>query len=137
MTDDPCICTGLRRAAHAVSQAYDAALAPVGLKVTMYRLLKTVACLERPNITGLAAAMDLDRSTLGRNLRVLERDGLVRLRGGEDGRATLIEPTEKGSATLRAAVPLWAEAQAAIKAKLGPDRAVLLDLLDRVQAPAA
>ncbi|MEO1686730.1 MAG: MarR family winged helix-turn-helix transcriptional regulator [Pseudomonadota bacterium] len=138
MTDalakDPCIASALRDAARRASEAYDAALAGSGLKVTQYRALALIALAEAPpSISDLARAMGLDRSTLGRNLRILERCGLLDFEGGEDERARHAALTPAGRAALDAARPLWAEAQASLRAALTPAEADrLLSLLARV-----
>ena len=133
MIADPCICTSLRRAAHQASALYDAALAPSGLKVTMYRLMKTVRGNEGLTLTELAAELDLDRSTLGRNLTVLERRGLVRRTGLADERASGVVLTEAGGAALRAAEPLWRDAQDRMRHRLDGAAGELLGLLERVE----
>lgn len=130
-----CICTALRQAAAQSTARYDAALAPAGIKVTMFRLLRRLETLGQgdpaPEVTisDLAAAMSLDRSTLGRNLKVLERQDLIAMRGGTDGRARVVALTEGGRRAVRTALPLWRAAQADIAETLGPDTQALLDRL--------
>ncbi|UCE32503.1 MAG: winged helix-turn-helix transcriptional regulator [Burkholderiales bacterium] len=120
MDPTACFCINARRAAGALTRRYDQALAPVGLKVTQYSLLRTIQRLRRPAITALAAATGLERSTLGRNLRVLERRGLVALSPGADERERVARLTEVGSGLLRRAMPLWSRAQSEVDAML-PD----------------
>ena len=132
--DDPCLCTSLRRAAHKASEAYDTALAPSGLKVTMYRLLKVVRANPDCSLSELAHALDLDRSTMGRNLGVLERRGLVARKGLADERARGVELTEAGHAALRAAEPLWRDAQDRMRERLEGRAPELLKLLGHVEA---
>ena len=133
MDTDDCLCTALRRAALASTALYDEALAPTGLKVTMYRLLKKAAEGEPPSISELAQRMGLDRSTLGRNVRVLEREGLVALRpGGADGRERTVALTAGGRDALAAAVPLWRRAQRDMRARIGGRDAELLDLVGAI-----
>ncbi len=96
MLPTPCLCTQLRRASRGVSKLYDDALSAVGLNVAQYSLLRHLQRLDRPCITSLAEAMGLDRSTLGRNLRVLEGKGLVALADGEDQRNRLVCLTAQG-----------------------------------------
>ena len=79
----PCACITLRRAARAVTAAYDAALAPSGLRVTQFSVLRKLARLGPLPVTRLATGAALDRSTMGRNLNPLERRGLVRIEGGK------------------------------------------------------
>src|ERR1700730_17645062 len=84
-----CTCGSLRKASRRVSQFYDTALAPVGIKSTQFSILAEVdrGSLEGPvTMCELAAAMVMDRSTLGHNLRPLERDYLVTLRLSPDDR---------------------------------------------------
>ena len=72
-----CTCFAVRRAARHVTQAFDRSLAPTGLRITQFALLSRLARSGPRNIQDLAQEMGLDRTTLGRNLRPLERDGLV------------------------------------------------------------
>ncbi len=98
-----CLCTNARRAALALTSIYDEALAPHGLKVTQFSLLRAVERHGAPNLTGLSEATGLDRSTLGRNLRVLEAAGVVLLSAGDDQRDRVVTLTPKGRARVRAA----------------------------------
>src|SRR5580692_2219264 len=95
----PCTCGTLRKASRRVSQFYDTALAPVGIKATQYSILSEVG-RGRPEgpvtMRELAATMVMDRSTLGHNLRPLERDALVIVRlSREDRRKRYVELTGK------------------------------------------
>lgn len=96
MLTSECICTHLRRAARGVSRHYDEALAGFGVNVAQFSLLRHLQRLDRPSITTLAEAMGLERSTLGRNLRVLEADGLVALGEGDDQRNRVVLLTAAG-----------------------------------------
>ena len=127
-----CLCTNLRSAALAGTAFYDRKLAPAGVKVTMFRLLRQIDRLNVSSLTDLAEATGLDRSTLGRNVRVLERDGLVESVQVEDGRNKAIQLTEEGRKALDDAAPLWAEAQSELIAMLGEDADHLLDVLRQV-----
>jgi DNA-binding transcriptional ArsR family regulator len=80
--ETPCACTTLRRAARAVTAAYDTALAPSGLRITKFSILRKLARIGPLPVTRLAAEAALDRSTMGRNLNPLERRGLVRIEVG-------------------------------------------------------
>lgn len=129
-----CICTSLRQAALATSEFYDKALQPSGLKVTMYRLLRRAADAGRPNISELSRIVGLDRSTLGRNLRVLERQNLIRFEAAEDERARVVVLTPAGEAALAKARPLWVQAQNAMHHVLGEQTDALLGHLARLNA---
>ena len=119
MLTSECICTHLRRAARGVSRHYDEALAGFGVNVAQFSLLRHLQRLDRPSITTLAEAMGLERSTLGRNLRVLEAEGLVALADGDDQRNRVVLLTGSGTQLLQAAYPAWEQAQAELVERLG------------------
>src|SRR5512141_3011923 len=91
-----CVCLNLRRAARAVSQIYDEALASSGIKVTQFSLLRAVERNEPVAIGAIAEELDLDRTTMARTLAPLERDHLVTLAPGSDQRVTEVRLTAKG-----------------------------------------
>jgi DNA-binding MarR family transcriptional regulator len=133
MLDSQCLCINLRRAARGVSRHYDGALDGFGINVAQYSLLSNLQRLNEPSISTLAQAMGLDRSTLGRNLRVLEGDGLVMLVEGEDMRNRIVRLTEAGAERLNAALPAWEAAQQRLVDRLGAEkREILLKLLDEL-----
>jgi len=129
-----CFCANARRAALALTARYDEALAPHRLKVTQFSLLHAVERHGAPNLTGLAEATGLDRSTLGRNLRGLEALGLVRLEAGDDQRDRVVALTPKGRARVQAADQAWRRLQASLAAALGDDAAQFVELTRRVTA---
>jgi DNA-binding MarR family transcriptional regulator len=114
-----CACHRVRTAARAVTRAYDDALRPVGLRATQLSVLVAAAGDDALSITALAKLMGMDRSTLARNLRPLETEGLIAvgLEGWRRSRALTI--TKKGRSLLRDALPLWEKAQQALQRKLG------------------
>ena len=82
----PCVCGRLRRAARALTQLYDDLMAPSGLRVTQFSLLRTLAARGPQRMSGLAAAALLDRTALSRTLEPLAEAGLVRIAAGRDAR---------------------------------------------------
>lgn len=125
-----CTCGSLRKASRRISQFYDCALAPVGIKSTQFSILSEV---ERRSIEGhvtmceLAVAMVMDRSTLGHNLRPLQRDGLLTLRlGQDDKRKRYVELTRKGQSVLHRAQELWRGAEGRFEKIFGKQNAVEL-----------
>ncbi|NQD93456.1 winged helix-turn-helix transcriptional regulator [Pseudomonas sp. CrR25] len=129
-----CLCTKLRRASRGVSKLYDEALIAVGLTVAQYSLLRHLQRLDQPSITSLAEAVGLDRSTLGRNLRVLESKGLVMLAGGEDQRNRLVCLTSRGKDSLVQALGAWEHVQQQLAQRVGPQQlAALMVLLDDLE----
>lgn len=131
-----CLCANVRRAALALTSLYDEALARHGLKVTQFSLLRAVERHGGPNLTELAGATGLDRSTLGRNLRVLEDLGFVSLGPGEDQRDRVVALTPGGRTRLRAAAKAWGKVQEALSRDLGPDAGRLVAIARRVTALA-
>lgn len=115
-----CACFGLRKAARAVTLAYDAALEPAGLKATQFSLLAVLATLGAPTLGDLARVMVMERTTLTRNLRPLTRAGAVALTTGRDRRARHVALTAAGRQRLEAALPLWRRAQLDMVERLGP-----------------
>ncbi|BDI29208.1 transcriptional regulator [Capsulimonas corticalis] len=114
-----CTCLNLRKANRAISHVYDEFLQPTGLRGTQVSLLMTVAREETSTMTQLADLLVTDLTTLSRNLKVLERDGLVKAAPGQDRRVREITLTAEGRAALERALPLWRQAQAYIKEHLG------------------
>ena len=120
----PCHCANLRRAARAVSRYYDAHLAPSGLTVAQYSLLRALSRLEPATAGELGAALALDRTTLVRNLRPLtERHFVAEASEAErrDRRAKPLGLTQDGRDALDVAEPLWRQAQDGVAQALGPD----------------
>lgn len=130
--ETPCSCAMLRRAARRVTQRYDGALEPAGLRLTQYSILANLDAHGAMSISALAERLGMDRTTLSRTLRPLKEDGLVRLQGGADRRAREVSLTAGGVERLAAARPLWQEAERAFRQSLGPaDSATLRQLLAR------
>jgi DNA-binding MarR family transcriptional regulator len=122
MPNDSCHCILLRKASRKVSSYYDKALAPLGVNIAQFSLLRNINRLQPISLTELATKVDLDRSTVGRNTKVLERMGLVVIAAGQDQREALLSLTGDGQALLSRGAPLWDGVQDEIAARLGPDR---------------
>ena len=136
--DLKCLCIELRNAAQALTRLYDEQLAPAGITVTQLSQLNHIRELENPTLTALAAATQLDRSTLGRNLRLLEKQGLVTLAPGADARTREVRLTGKGGAALRDGAPLWFAVQHKLANRLGAEkRGLLTELLNDLTANTA
>lgn len=118
MLDVACYCTQSRRIARALTDTYDRALEPSGLTVAQFSLMRMITRIDAPTIGVLAEATGLDRSTLGRNLKVLQKDGWISLNSGEDERTRIVALTKAGRLALDVALPLWEHAQAEIETKL-------------------
>jgi DNA-binding MarR family transcriptional regulator len=119
----PCFCTNLRLATRKLSAIYDAALEPFGINIAQYFLLRTIGQHEAVSFTELARLVELERSTVGRNVRVLERMGLLETtRSDADQRETLVSLTGAGDRLMQGALPVWVQCQQAFIARLGDDK---------------
>jgi DNA-binding MarR family transcriptional regulator len=117
-----CACFSLRKATRVITQLYDDLLRPSGIRSTQLTLLALLAGHGPMRITELAEASVTDRTTLTRNLAVLEAEGLVRTSVGQDARVRLVEITPGGRERLASALPLWERAQALVAERLGETR---------------
>ena len=109
---ESCHCMAVRRAARRISEMYDEALAPTGLRATQFAILATLNMGGGMSVHELADQLDLDRTTTGKNLRPLERDGLVSVAvSATDRRSRVIALTSSGRKRVGDAFPLWAQAQ--------------------------
>lgn len=133
-------CTGfaLRRASRAITQTYNAALAPAGLKSTQFSVLGVAASAGPLPMTRMADILAMDRTTLTRNLKPLERAGWIEVSPGRDQRERVVQATDAGRRTLEMATPLWRRAQREMHAALGDKtwQRLMADL-DRVADAAA
>jgi DNA-binding MarR family transcriptional regulator len=119
-----CNCLAVRQAARHVTQFYDRFLALAGLRTTQFSILARLRRRGPMTINALAADMVMDRTTLGRNILPLERDGLVRIEpAASDRRSKEIHVTRRGEKRLETAASAWAEAQARFETAFGRARA--------------
>src|ERR1700730_215236 len=142
MASEDCNCFVVRAAARHVSQLYDQFLAPTGLRTSQFSILAKLKQRGPATINVLAEDMVMDRTTLGRNILPLERDGLIRIEAAaDDRRAKELHLTKAGAKRLEAARKGWSAAQARFETGLGSERAAeLRQLLKAVVAnefPAA
>jgi DNA-binding MarR family transcriptional regulator len=122
-----CNCFALRQATRLATQLYDQHLAASGLRTTQFTILIKLRLLGPTTINALAAELVLDRSTLGRNVLPLERDGLIRIEpSAADARSKELQLTRKGAARLDSAFERWAEAQKRFETAYGARRAAQL-----------
>jgi DNA-binding MarR family transcriptional regulator len=119
---DTCACEGSRRTTRALTQRYDDALAPSGVRATQLPLLAALAVVGPAPLTPLAERLGMDRTTLTRNLGGLRDRGLVTIEPGEDRRTRFVELTDAGAQALARALELWAGAQADVARRFGADR---------------
>jgi DNA-binding MarR family transcriptional regulator len=127
-----CSCTALRKASRRVSQLYDVALAPCGLRTTQRAILNHIFRAGTPAIGELADGLVMDRGALAHNLKPLERDGFLEvMTDPRDRRNRLVSLTDAGRAKLAESEPLWALAQRRFEVAFGAaESGALLEALN-------
>ena len=132
-----CACSNVRKAARAVTQLFDEVLQPTGLRSTQFTLLVAVALSGEAPVTQLAETLVMDRTTLARNLKPLEIQGLLTIGEGTDRRRHLVRLTERSRQVLASALPLWEQAQHQVITRLGEKQwQALQDSLQATMMPA-
>jgi len=125
-----CVCFNLRRAARAVTQFYDSEMRRHGIRPTQGSILASLQAKNGWNMAELSDWLRMDRTTLVRNLRPLQRDGLVKISGGGRGNRVELAITAKGRKQIEKLTPAWKSAQSAMVKTLGEKRwsTILSDL---------
>jgi DNA-binding MarR family transcriptional regulator len=121
-----CACFNLRKATRVITNLYDEYLRPVELSITQLTLLIALEQAKKISVTRLSKILLMDRTTLARDLKPLERRDLVSIAEGEDRRVRLIALTSLGQKVLTQALPLWKVAQTHIVSHLGDEQFQLL-----------
>lgn len=124
-----CYCILLRKASRRVTSLYDEALAPIGVNLAQFSLLRNIQRAEPISLTDLGQRTELDRSTVSRNVKVLEKMELVALINGQDQRESVVKLSDKGRRALADGAPLWDGVQAEIETKLGNEASAQLTTL--------
>lgn len=117
-----CNCFNLRKATRAITQFYDHCLEPAGIRATQFTLLVSLASVSAHTLTEMASTLVMDRTTLTRNLKPLEKLGYIQTTEPRDKRSKAYALTEKGRDTLNKGIPLWQAAQHKVSSGLGSDR---------------
>lgn len=117
-----CTCFNLRKATRTVTQLFDDAMQPTGLRATQFTLLAAISSTGAIAIRKLSQVLVMDRTTLTRNLKPLETKRLVKVVPGEDRRTRTLTLTDKGRKTLEKALPFWRQAQSEVIERLTPRR---------------
>ncbi len=117
-----CACYQVRKAARAVTKLYEEVLRSIGLRVTQFSLLMAIRVMGPVTVIKLARVTVMDRTTLTRNLQLLEKRRLIEIKPGEDRREREVALTASGMEVLAKAVPLWEEAQDRVRQGLGAER---------------
>ena len=130
-----CVCATARMAARSLTRIYDRALEPAGIRTTQFSVLARLLEEGPLPLTHLAGRLAMDRTTLARDLRPLERRGLVAVSVGADRRVRMAELTPAGRRLVDEVRPLWKQVQRDVRARLGPDH--VARLMDELRAAIA
>jgi DNA-binding MarR family transcriptional regulator len=130
-----CMCASFRRASRVLTQHYDAAMRPLGLKATQFALLQALSLAGEVSQGRLGEILAIDSTTLTRTLAIMERQGWVASRPGEDHRERLLSLSKDGRAQFNRALPRWEKVQQELRAQFGNKRwNELLNLTNDVTA---
>jgi DNA-binding MarR family transcriptional regulator len=121
-SEQNCTCFNVRRVARVITQFFEAEAGRQGLRPTQTPILRALQAKDGWTMAELSEWLAMERTTLVRNLRPLQRDGLVRARGGGRGIHVELFITEKGRAALARRFPAWRSAQNKVVATLGKGR---------------
>lgn len=129
----PCMCASFRRASRALTQAYDEALRPHGLRATQFAVLQALSFMGEVSQGSLGQVLAMDSTTLTRTLAIMRRHGWIAERRGNDRRERLLKLSKAGIDQLQRALPAWEAQQAQLGRQLGDKRwRALLKLTDQI-----
>ena len=136
----PCMFSNFRRTSRALTQLYENALRPLGLRATQFTILQALSLAGEVTQSRLGEILALDSTTLTRTLRIMRRQGWIEERRGEDRRERWLHLAKPGETQLKRAVPVWEKVQSRLRHQLG-DKAwkslmeVTYQLTDLVMTP--
>ncbi len=117
----PCMCASFRRASRALTQLYEDALRPVGLRATQFTILQTLSLAGEVTQGELGQILAMDSTTLTRTLNIMGRHGWIAKRRGEDRREWRMRLSKAGKAQFKQAFPHWEKAQTRLRRQLGEE----------------
>jgi DNA-binding MarR family transcriptional regulator len=120
--DLPCLCASLRRASRALTQLYEEALRPLGLRASQFTILQLLSLTGEVTQGEMGQYLAMDSTTLTRTLAIMGRHGWIKRQQGEDRRVSLIRLSSSGRAQFARALPHWEKVQALVRKKLGGSR---------------
>ena len=129
---EDCACFNVRKTSRMITQLFDHALKPSGIKATQFTILGVLANEGEIAIKELAISLGLDRTTLTRGIVRLETAGLIKSREGDDARQRFVALTTKGMKKLNDSIPYWEKAQDTMEKGLGENFPRFLNTLETV-----
>ena len=136
INEENCNCYVLRKISSNITALYDNELSSTGLKITQFAILKSLKNLKKSNLKSLALEMNYNRSTLGRNIKKLEKKQFIKITKESDKRELIMSLTKNGSEALKNAQRCWEIINEKINCILGNKKKSLLDLLNNKELNA-
>ena len=124
-----CFCLASRQAARRLTRLFDSRMQEAGIRATQFTILSQLMLRGEMPVGKLAGFLGMERTTLTRNLALLEQEKWISTRPGEDPRARMIAITAQGRGMVRRSFPYWAKAQAEAGKLLGTDGQAALKML--------
>jgi DNA-binding MarR family transcriptional regulator len=115
----PCMCASFRRASRALTQLYDRALRPLGLRATQFTILQALSLAGEVSQGQLGEMLAMDSTTLTRTLEIMGRHGWIAERRGEDRRERRLRLAKAGETQFKSALPVWEKVQSRLRHKMG------------------
>ncbi len=129
----PCMCASFRRTARALTQFYDAAFRPLGLRATQFTILQVLSHVGEASQGQLGEMLAMDSTTLTRTLAIMRRQGWIAEKRGQDRRERWLRLAKGGETLLRRALPIWDRLQSRLRRRMGDkDWNALLQLSNEV-----
>lgn len=124
----PCMCGSFRRTSRALTQLYENALRPLGLRATQFTILQALSLAGEVTQSQLGEILAMDSTTLTRTLQIMDRQGWIAERRGQDRRERRLRLAKGGETQFKRALPAWEKVQARLRRQLGEQ--TWKDLLD-------
>jgi DNA-binding MarR family transcriptional regulator len=124
-----CFCLASRQAARRITRLYDSRMQPSGIRATQFTILSQLMLRGEMPIGKLASILGMERTTLTRNLTLLEQQKWISSKAGDDPRSRMIAITAQGRGMVRRGFPYWSKAQAQVGKMLGADGQAALKIL--------
>jgi len=117
-----CLCASFRRASRALTQHYEEALRPLGIRASQFTVLQALSLTGAVAQGRLGEILAMDSTTLTRTLAIMSREGWIEKRRGRDGRERNVALTRAGEKQFVRVLPAWQKVQAKLERRLGKER---------------
>jgi DNA-binding MarR family transcriptional regulator len=124
-----CFCLASRQAARRITRLYDSFMQQSGIRVTQFTILSQLMLRGEMPIGKLASILGMERTTLTRNLTLLEQQKWISSKAGDDPRSRMVAISAQGRGMVRRGFPYWSKAQAQVGKMLGADGQAALKIL--------